>query len=865
MGFLEGKAYQLGRLTNAYVCLDGSGPAEADGACDATEVLQRMNGVGYYRLDLSEAPFNSSDTPRAVIDPTFMNETHDATECLDGITAKPVYARLRCGETVCSTMTDVHAKAMVAGMSSLEASERISKGLLGLVDHVASIPTIDGTAGPDDADAEGYALVALSMAMYAFEAWEMVASYLLLGVTARNLASSGGNFISFPDAVLRMANASHVLAAIASSVRSYVLSNLVLREGVPVEASQAFFRIAPNFGEAVEEAAATLGLGLDFNAELIVASDAVVNLMTVMSSKVWDSLTAPDALMFYIPDGLAEEEVAELKKEQAKDQQLASFDQWFDAEQWLSRGTTVLFEVVARNTYGVVIGNMTAEEFVHSTDVIALGELVESTPVTSDDDSLTVGCMDTAASTYSLAADLQRTSYCLYSDVDWISALQAMNWTEWLSFLYQLIAFCWLTTNVVAAGAFQIQAIFLRQQYAVPPKQWPVVSVLVPCYMPNEQNIIEETLDQIAGQTEYEGELRLFVPYNSPVDLPIQDQLGQLTSLHGRPFRAHRVAGSASKAHNLTYALENMIGDDCEVVVIFDADHHPRPDTIRSLVSALHHQPAASCVQGAVLVERGGYFVMRCILDGMEWASWSFWGPGMSLITGTAYFGGGNAAWRPAALRSLGFDSSMLTEDIDVTIRAIALGHKFVFLPWAQVGELCPPTITAFVKQRFRWSMGWEQVTGRRIESVFSSTKLSERAKWRVNFWLIMRYISICTACSSVSLLVVNFAYWVGTGNNMQLAPPLMVVGELPHYLVYVFMVGLLFCLFMQREPWSRFLNVLCFLPISTFYFLFVFSMIVYSWFVLACCQLKWVTTARSAKDAEHAIKIPGSDEKHPS
>lgn len=161
--------------------------------------------------------------------------------------------------------------------------------------------------------------------------------------------------------------------------------------------------------------------------------------------------------------------------------------------------------------------------------------------------------------------------------------------------------------------------------------------------------------------------------------------------------------------------------------------------------------------------------------------------------------------------------------------------------------------------------MGWEQVTGRRIESVFSSTKLSERAKWRVNFWLIMRYISICTACSSVSLLVVNFAYWVGTGNNMQLAPPLMVVGELPHYLVYVFMVGLLFCLFMQREPWSRFLNVLCFLPISTFYFLFVFSMIVYSWFVLACCQLKWVTTARSAKDAEHAIKIPGSDEKHPS
>ena len=47
----------------------------------------------------------------------------------------------------------------------------------------------------------------------------------------------------------------------------------------------------------------------------------------------------------------------------------------------------------------------------------------------------------------------------------------------------------------------------------------------------------------------------------------------------------------------------------------------------------------------------------------MEWASWHFWGPGLSLLAGSAYFGGGNAAWRRDALEALGFDSTMLTED----------------------------------------------------------------------------------------------------------------------------------------------------------------------------------------------------------
>ena len=42
------------------------------------------------------------------------------------------------------------------------------------------------------------------------------------------------------------------------------------------------------------------------------------------------------------------------------------------------------------------------------------------------------------------------------------------------------------------------------------------------------------------------------------------------------------------------------------------------------------------------------------------------------MLVGSGYFGGACAAWRPAALRQLGFDTRMQTEDIDLSIRALS-------------------------------------------------------------------------------------------------------------------------------------------------------------------------------------------------
>ena len=54
--------------------------------------------------------------------------------------------------------------------------------------------------------------------------------------------------------------------------------------------------------------------------------------------------------------------------------------------------------------------------------------------------------------------------------------------------------------------------------------------------------------------------------------------------------------------------------------------------------------------------------------------------PAMQFITGMGVFGGSNALWRTAALRSYQFRADVQTEDIDLSTRAL-LGGKVRRLP----------------------------------------------------------------------------------------------------------------------------------------------------------------------------------------
>jgi len=281
-------------------------------------------------------------------------------------------------------------------------------------------------------------------------------------------------------------------------------------------------------------------------------------------------------------------------------------------------------------------------------------------------------------------------------------------------------------------------------------------------------------------------------------------------------------------------------------VMIFDADHHVRPETIATLVSNLYDNPHLSACQGAVLIERGGPWYLRHFAGGMEWSSWCFWGCGFGLLCGSAHFGGGNAVWRKDTLLKLGFDNTMLTEDIDLTVRAMASGHQLAFVPWARVAEMCPQHPAGFYKQRLRWAMGWEQSTFRRMVAVFNSTAISERRKWQTALLLVMRYWSITTAAFAASMIVIRYVSEIMTGHPMYESPPLRFVGGVQQVIFIGTVLGHVLQLIRQREPLFRWLQIAYFLPLSAFYLSFQSILIVVSWIRLtSMTQHEWVPTAR--------------------
>src|SRR5262249_44704199 len=155
-----------------------------------------------------------------------------------------------------------------------------------------------------------------------------------------------------------------------------------------------------------------------------------------------------------------------------------------------------------------------------------------------------------------------------------------------------------------------------------------------------------------------EAGLELILAYNSPVDLPIEDELRRLAER--RPeLRPLRGEGSGSKAENLKAAIEIATG---EIVGILGPGHHPPAHRLERAWRWLESE--YDVVQGRnVIRNRDDNFLTRMI--GVEFeCMYGVCHPARSLFVDTAIFGGSNGYWRIDALRRTRFDPRFMTEDI---------------------------------------------------------------------------------------------------------------------------------------------------------------------------------------------------------
>lgn len=278
-----------------------------------------------------------------------------------------------------------------------------------------------------------------------------------------------------------------------------------------------------------------------------------------------------------------------------------------------------------------------------------------------------------------------------------------------------------------------------------PGAPYPPASAVIAAYLPNEAATIVETVESFL-RLDYPGELEILLAYNTPHPLPVEDTLREIAARDPRLVLLP-VAGSTSKAQNINAAVTRVRG---EFVGIFDADHHPARTAFRDAWHWLSN--GHDVVQGHCVIRNGESSRIAELVAVEFEAIYAVSHPGRTRLYGFGVFGGSNGFWRTDLLARIRMHGSMLTEDIDSTLRALGEGARFAVDRTLISRELAPTTLKALWNQRSRWAQGWLQVSLRHLRRSLRSPAFTARQKlglcvllgWReVQPWLTLQILPI--------------------------------------------------------------------------------------------------------------------------
>ena len=301
-------------------------------------------------------------------------------------------------------------------------------------------------------------------------------------------------------------------------------------------------------------------------------------------------------------------------------------------------------------------------------------------------------------------------------------------------------------------------------------------TAIIAAYLPNEAATIVETIKAFQ-RIDYAAGLQIILAYNTPRPLPVEQTLRDMERADGR-IKVIAVDGSESKAQNVNAALSEATG---EFIGVFDADHHPDPHCFRRAWRWL--ASGYDAVQGHCMVRNGHQtWVSRLVAVEFE-AIYAVSHPGRTRLHDFGIFGGSNGYWKAEVLRETRMHSSMLTEDIDSSIRALLDGRRVASDPLIVSRELAPVTLSALWHQRTRWAQGWFQVSYHYVLRGLRSPKLTLRQKmglfhllaWREAYpWITNQILPIIVFWSLkygffhiywfVPIFVMTTIFTMGTG-----------------------------------------------------------------------------------------------------
>jgi cellulose synthase/poly-beta-1,6-N-acetylglucosamine synthase-like glycosyltransferase len=288
-------------------------------------------------------------------------------------------------------------------------------------------------------------------------------------------------------------------------------------------------------------------------------------------------------------------------------------------------------------------------------------------------------------------------------------------------------------------------------------EQLPVVTVQLPLF--NEMYVAERLIGAVA---------KLDYPPDRFEIQVLDDSTDGTREIARSAVERHRAAGldityhhrtdrSGFKAGALEEGLKKAKG---ELILIFDADFLPRPNTIRRMVDYFTDERI-----GLVQVRWGHINADYSLLTRVQ----SIMLDGHLVIEQTARhrsggffnFNGTAGMWRRQAIEwSGGWQHDTLAEDTDLSYRAQLMGWRFVYLVDEDVPAELPVDITAFKSQQRRWAQGVVQVGIKLLKRMWHDPRLPLSVKLEQFFRLsgnLAAPLVIVLALVHLPILIVRY------------------------------------------------------------------------------------------------------------
>ncbi len=277
----------------------------------------------------------------------------------------------------------------------------------------------------------------------------------------------------------------------------------------------------------------------------------------------------------------------------------------------------------------------------------------------------------------------------------------------------------------------------------------PNVSVLVACH--NEESVVASLVRGLNALHYPRSRLEIIM-----VDDGSVDATGELLDRYTANLRhvriIHRPPGAGGgKSGALNAALARARG---EIIVVFDADHIPRRNVVNRLVRHFKDSRVGA-VQGRCIIRNSVQSTLARSIAIDYFSGYLVNEYGRQALFGMPAYGGANCAIRASSLRRLGgWNPNSVTEDTDITMRLVLAGERVRYDITAVDTEEGATTLRRFVKQRYRWARGHQQVWRDYRGAVWQSTFVSPLEKVETFLFLLVYHVPVfCTITLFLTLL----------------------------------------------------------------------------------------------------------------